>query len=162
MVGSCRENRQNAMAAFAGMWKLDKYESFDSATGSWHDAPNRMGYTGYLLYDGLGHTGVQLVPPGFKDFDNSKGIDSLTNDELKKILNFYSTSFAYFANCEITKEGNTIEHNKLSSNNPKEWGTTVKRDFEFRGDTLILTANELIGGFKSRLRWVKLKYSAKI
>jgi hypothetical protein len=61
-------------------------------------------------------------------------------------LKFLTASFEYFANCKITEQGNSIEHYKLSSNNPKEWGTTVKRDFEFMGDTLILTSNELIGG----------------
>ena len=141
------------MAAFTGIWKLDKYESFDAATHSWKDAQNRQGYTGFLLYDGMGHMGVQLLPPGFKDFDNSNSIDSLTNDELKKRLQLHSSIFAYFANCDISKD--TIEHHKLLSNNPAERGTTVKRNFEFKGDTLLLTAVEAIGGLQSRLRWVK-------
>ncbi len=44
----------------------------------------------------------------------------------------------------------------VSPNHPEDWGTTVKRNFEFKGDTLILTANELVGGRKTRLRWIKL------
>jgi hypothetical protein len=47
---------------------------------------------------------------------------------------------------------NSIEHHRQSPNNHKEWETTIKRNFEFQGDTLILTANELIGGLKTRLR----------
>jgi len=144
------------MGKFTGMWKLDKYESFDSASGKWHDAPSRVGYSGYILYDGKGHMGVQLLPPAFKDVDNTKNIDTLDDKELKKDLKLYSASFEYFANCNIKKEPNSIEHHIVTSNNPEDWGTTVKRNFEFKGDTLILTANELIGGHKTRLRWIKL------
>jgi hypothetical protein len=35
IVCSSRVYRRNAMAAFTGICKLDKYESFDSATGSY-------------------------------------------------------------------------------------------------------------------------------
>ena len=143
------------MDKFAGMWKLDKYESFDSASGKWHDAPSRVGYSGYILYDGKGHMGVQLLPPEFKNVFNNKNTDTSDVQELKKDLRLYSASFEYFANCDIKKE-NLIEHHIISSSHPEEWGTTVKRNFEFKGDTLILTANELIGGRKTRLRWIKL------
>jgi hypothetical protein len=144
------------MNKFTGMWRLDKYEAFDSASNKWHDAPNRIGYSGYILYDGIGQMAVQLFPPGFKDVNTNKTLDSLNNIELRKILKLYSTSFAYFANCDISDDKNSIEHHIVSSNNPEDCGTTVKRDFEFRGDTLILTAKELIGGFKVRLLWIRL------
>jgi len=48
-----------------------------------------------------------------------------------------------------------IEHHIQMSNHQEEIGTTVKRRFEFKDDTLILTANELIGGSKTRLRWIR-------
>lgn len=144
------------MDKFTGMWKLDKYESFDSTSGKWYNTPSRVGYSGYILYDGKGHMGVQLLPPTFKDVDNNKNIDTLNDKDLKKDLKLYSTSFAYFAGCNIKKEENLIEHHIVSSNNPEDWGTTVKRTFEFKGDTLILTATELIGGRKTRLRWLRL------
>ena len=154
VFSSCANVSQNSMLKFTGMWKLDKYESFDSISGKWHDSPNRIGYNGYILYDGIGHMGVQLLPPGFKDVDKTN-TDSAGNDELRKTLQLQAGSFSYFGNCNITDSG-TIEHHRLSSNHPKEWGTAIKRSFEFKGDTLILTAYELIGGFKTRLRWIKL------
>jgi Lipocalin-like domain len=157
IISSCQVNQQNDMKKFTGMWKLDKYESLDTITSKWYPSPKRVGYTGYILYDGMGHMAAQLLPPGFKDFDNSKNIDSLNNMELKKIVNNYYSSFDYVATCKITDDGKSIEHYKLSSNNPKEWGTSVKRDIEFKGDTLILTAKELIGSLKTRLRWVKVE-----
>jgi hypothetical protein len=144
------------MYKFAGMWKLDKYESFDSVSGKWHDTPGRVGYSGYILYDGKGHMGVQLLPPEFKDVFNNKNIDTSDVQELKKDLRLYSASFEYFANCDIKKETNSIEHHIVSSNHPEDWGTTVKRNFVFIFYTLILTANELIGGRKTRLRWIRL------
>lgn len=155
IINSCNVNQQNPMGKFTGMWKLDKYESFDSANGVWRDAPNRIGYSGYIIYDGVGHMGVQLFPPGYKEAGTNKKIDSLNNEELKKILKIHAATFSYFANCDITN-GNSIEHHRVSSLEPKEWGTTLKRNFEFKNDTLILTAKELIEGFKVRLRWVKL------
>jgi hypothetical protein len=155
LVSSCSNNSERAMEKFRGMWKLDKYESLDSASGKWKDSPNRIGYTGYILYDGIGHMGVQLLPPEFKNVDNNKSIDSLGIEELRKTLRLHTTSFSYFAVCDVA-DANSIQHHRLSSNNPKEWGTTTTRTFEFKGDTLILTANELIAGFKTRLRWIKL------
>ncbi|MDP9041217.1 MAG: lipocalin-like domain-containing protein [Bacteroidota bacterium] len=121
-----------------------------------HDSPNRAGYTGYILYDGVGHMGVQLLPPGYKNMYVNKNIDSLGVDEMRTILKLQSASFSYFADCILDEGKNSIEHHKLSSNNPNEWGTTIKRSFQFNGDTLILTANELIGGLRTRLRWIKL------
>jgi Lipocalin-like domain len=154
IVAGCRDRSKNSMTAMRGMWKLDKYESLDSLSGKWHDTPGRIGYTGYILYDGIGHMGVQLLPPGFKDVSNVESIDSIPNEELKKLVKLHKSSFSYFATCNIS-EGNTMEHHRISSNNPREWGTTIRRDFEFNGDTLILTAHELIGGLKTRLRWIK-------
>lgn len=144
------------MQKFTGMWKLDKYESFDSASGIWQNMESRNGYTGYIIYDGMGHVGVQLIPPGLKNFDSNKNIDSLNKKELKQTLQLYLSSFDYFGNCKVIPNQNLIEHHKLSSNHPEELGTTISRHFEFKSDTLILTASELINGHKTRLRWVKL------
>ena len=144
------------MTKFTGMWKLVKYESVDSSTGKWYDTPSRIGYSGYIMYDGKGHMGVQLLPPGYKELNMTNSIDSLNSDELQRIVHLYSRSFEYFANCNINIADSSIEHHRVSSNNPKEWGTTLIRKFDFRGDTLILTAKELIGGLKTRLRWVKI------
>jgi hypothetical protein len=153
---SCKEVHQNRMTKLTGMWKLDKYESFDSISGRWHNARNSLDDSGYILYDGKGHMGVQLLPPGIKSINNIDHIDSLSNEDSKKYLKLYSTSFAYFANCIVIQESNLIEHNIVSSNNQEDSGTTLKRNFKFNGDTLILTANELTRGFKVRLRWTRI------
>jgi lipocalin-like protein len=151
------DGQSNSLKQFKGMWRLEKYEAFDSISGKWKDAPKRIGYSGYILYDGTGHMGVQLFPPDFNKLNDSTSIDSLNSNELKKIATIQSKYFTYFGNCTISAGQNVIEHHIRSSNHPSDIGTTVKWNFEFKGDTLILTAEELIGGSKTRLRWVKCK-----
>jgi len=109
------------------------------------------GCTGYITYDGQGHMGVQITPKGYKDYNTNKNLDSLTNTELKELIKLYQSNWVYFASYKIT--GNTIEHLRLSATEPKNWGTTLTRDFDFKGDTLILTAYEIVNGKKSRLFW---------
>lgn len=135
------------------MWKLEKIESLCSETGNWMYDSSFIGWNGYILYDGHGHMGVQITPKGYKDFDTSKNPDNLANEDLIKLVRFYQSNWVYFADYEIT--GRTIEHKRLSASDPKDWGSVLTRDFEFREDTLLLTAHETIAGKKSRLFWVR-------
>lgn len=156
LLTSCATHFRNSTTNnFAGMWKLEKVEFLDSTTNHWEEDRSKIGYIGYIIYDGMGHMGVQIVSPDYKEFKINKSVDSLDNNELKKLVKFYSTPQVYFANCRISTNVNIIEHHKLSSIRPNEWGTTVKRVFEFKKDTLILTPQEKINGIQSRLRWVK-------
>jgi len=150
----CSTNTQQAANNFDGMWRLDKFESFDSQVNEWMDDSTRIGWAGYILYDGQGHMGVHLIPKGFKDFDTKKNIDSLEHNDLIQLAKFYKSNFVYFANYNVN--GTIIDHNRLTATEPENWGTTLTRDFDFKGDTLILTAREKIGGQQLRLRWIKL------
>jgi len=136
------------------MWKLDKFEALDTLTETWSDDSVWAKWTGYILYDGQGHMGVHLSPPGYKDFDTNKSIDSLSDSEVKILAQFYKSNFVYFADYALTDT--TIEHKRLSATDPTTWGRSLTRDFDFKGDTLVLTAHERIGGQKLRLRWIKL------
>ena len=136
------------------MWRLDKFESFDSLANSWTDDSTRSGWAGYILYDGQGHMAVHLIPKGYKDFDTKKNIDSLEHDELKELAKFYKSNFVYFANYNVN--GTIIDHNRLTATEPENWGTILTRDFVIKGDTLLLTARENIGAQQLRLRWIKL------
>lgn len=154
-IYSCGHKDTKTSNKFNGMWRLDKYESFDSTSNRWSQDTTRIDDSGYIIYDGEGHMGVHLTPKGYKDFDTNKNIDSLNNDDLKKLVKFYRSNFVYFANVELTDS--TVVHKRLSATEPKNWGTILTRDFDFRQDTLILTAHESITGQRLRLRWVKLK-----
>lgn len=139
------------------MWKLDQSQVQDSITGNWIPDPARIGYSGYILYDGLGNMAVQQFPPWYHDFDtdsfSGKNIDSLDKEAVKKVARLYRSTNAYIGNYEISKT--TITHKLLAATNPKAWGTVLKRDFKFSGDTLILTTQEKVNGARRRIRWVK-------
>ena len=153
-IYSCSTKTQQADNKFDGMWRLDKFESFDSLANRWTDDSTRSGWAGYILYDGQGHMGVHLIPKGYKDFDTKKNIDSLEHEDLKELAKFYKSNFVYFANYNVN--GTIIDHNRLTATEPENWETILTRDFDFKGDTLILTARENIGGQQLRLRWIKL------
>ena len=154
-IYSCGSKDTKSNDKFSGMWRLDKFEAFDSLTNTWTDDSTRVGWNGYILYDGQGHMGVHLTPKGYKDFDTKKNIDSLNHDELIALTKFYKSNFVYFSDYILTDS--TVEHKRLSATEPQNWGKSLTRNFEFKQDTLILTAHENIAGQKIRLRWVKLK-----
>lgn len=153
-ISGCRNNEHSIDNKFYGMWRLDKIESIDKESGNWIYDSTFTGWNGYILYDGNGHMGVQITPKGYKDFDADKNIDNIDIEGLKELVKFYQSNFVYFANYKIINR--TIEHKRISATNPKDWGSVLTRDFEFRKDTLILTTHENIWGKKSRLWWVKL------
>lgn len=154
-INSCGNKEINANEKFHGMWKLDKFEAYDSLANTWIDDSTRVGWNGYILYDGQGHMGVHLTPKGYQDFNSNKNIDSLNQGDLIPLAKFYKSNFVYFSNYILNE--NTIVHNRLSATEPSNWGKPFTRDFEFRQDTLILTAHEINAGQKIRLRWTKLK-----
>ena len=98
---------------------------------------------------------VHLYPRGYKDFDTNKSIDSLDLESLKELARFYQSNFVYFADYKIIDDS-TIEHIRISATEPKNFGTKLTRSYEFRKDTLILTAHEKLENKKMRLRWIKL------
>ena len=154
-IYSCGGKDNKSNDKFIGMWRLDKFEVFDSLTNTWTDDSTRIGWNGYILYDGHGHMGVHLTPKGYKDFDTNKNVDSLNHDELVALTKLYKSNFVYFS--DYTLSDSTIEHKRLSATEPQNWGTSLTRNFEFKQDTLILTAHEIIAAQKVRLRWIKLK-----
>jgi hypothetical protein len=89
-----------------------------------------------------------------KDFNGNRNIDSLNHTELKELVTFYQFNFVYFADYVISES--TVEHKRLTATEPGNWGTTLTRNFEFKADTLVLTAQEPIGERKLRLRWIRM------
>lgn len=154
-IFACSTKTKSNDSKFHGMWCLDKFEAYDSSKNAWSDDTTRIGWNGYILYDGHGHMGVHLTPKGYKDFDTNKNIDSLNRDELVALTKFYKSNFVYFSDYILTDS--TVEHKRLSATEPQNWGKSLTRDFEFKQDTLVLTAHEIMAGRKIRLRWIKLK-----
>jgi len=157
LLAICCNIRQkdSVNSKFRGLWKLDKFEAYDSIGGKWVDDFTRVGYSGYILYDGQGHMAVHLMPKGYNDFDPGKNPDSLNCEEVKLLAKIYKSNYVYFASYKT--ENGKIKHTKLSATNPKDRGSVAIREFEFNSDTLILKPMEKINGLKLRLRWIKLK-----
>ena len=137
---------------FKGLWILDKYEIHDSLTGKWSTESSRMGYSGYILFDGLGHMAIQITPADYVEFEQTKKNDSLGK---KVVANFHSNNLIYFAEYKI--EGNQIDNQVISSTNPESIGAILTRDFEFKGKTLLLTPKNKLNGSKIRMKWVKVQ-----
>jgi len=146
-----QKTKQVTQDQFKGLWILDKYEAYDTLSGKWATETSRMGYVGYILFDGAGHMAVQITPADYQDFNLNKK-DSLG---MKVVVDYYSNNLIYFADCKI--EGNIIEHKILSSTNPESVGAILKREFEIKGKTLLLTPKNRLNGSKTRMKWVKMQ-----
>ena len=132
-----------------GLWKLyamDVKDSLDQWT-AW-----RGGMQGYLLYDGDGHMALHLIPIGYEDTDLEfpNFTDTISIEALKYITNNYN----YFGTYTVDIDDQIINHNRISHSNPKDWHTSVKRRFEFNGDTLVIKPVEKENA-KLRLKLLK-------
>ena len=145
-----------------GMYKLYKIESRDSA-GIWRESGRYNGGESYIVYDGLGHMAVQITPKGYNNFkwlDDEQGInekkvqekiDSMSLPELKAAVAVFASNYVYVANYTVDDTANIVTHKRITATIPAVWGTEVKREFTFNGDTITLkplTANR-------RLRWIR-------
>jgi hypothetical protein len=63
-------NTRTDASKFNGLWKLYKYESMEN--GSWQTDSTRIGHNGFILYDGLGHMSVQILPGNFNTYTTHK------------------------------------------------------------------------------------------
>lgn len=145
------------------MFKLFAIEHQDS-TGVWRTSKWAKGGTGYIIYDGRGHMAVQITPKNYSDFKWIKEestidedalrlkTDTMSMTELKEAVMEFASNYVYFANYEINDSLNTITHHLLSSTVPSIWDTSKTRDFQFRGDTIILK----VQGVNRRLKWIRV------
>lgn len=154
-IGCIQQTGTSPHNQFRGLWKLHIIEARDS-TGAWQEFHWNKGGDSYIMYDGLGHMAVQITPKNYKErkvLVPRTAIDSLTINELQADLKTYSSNYVYVANCTVLEEQQIIEHHRLSHTYPFDWGVTVQRRFEFKGDTLILMPVEPQNPL--RLKWVK-------
>jgi hypothetical protein len=115
------------------MWRLNRYEVWDSVSNVWTTDPTRTGLTGFVVYDGLGHMGVQQI--------KTEGDSSENNVDI-----------VYFAKYILLNDS-VIQHTKVSSNFD-DTGFAVRRRFEFNGDTLVLAPEEAVD--RIRVVWIRV------
>jgi Lipocalin-like domain len=152
---ACKVEKPSMMESLRGMYRLERFDQLDTVQHQWVPSPVWEGYSGYIIYDGVGHMAVHLSPKGYRETDVSKPIDSLNPEELRARAKFYQTNYTYFANAKVTDS--FVVHSKLSATNPRDWGTDATRDITLISDTLYLTTREKIGQVRLRLKWIKLR-----
>ena len=146
-----------------GMYKLAKIEVQDS-TGQWLDEWASDG-TGYIVYDGIGHMAVQIMPKGYEQFktlsedesiDPGKvraAVDSMPVEQLKASFEEFVANYVYTGDYSVSDSADVVTHHRLVHTIPSAWNSTVQRRFIFKGDTLELY-NDVD---KRRLTWIKQK-----
>ena len=152
---SCKNDRGlSDFDKFTGRWSLDIVEVQQDSTANWE--PRQGHYKnrqGFILYDGLGGMGVHHVTEHYEDyeFEGKGSLDSLTKTDLRHLAD----NFVYFGKYRVNDSLKIIEHHIESVNFQNMWGTVAKRNYTFKGDTLILS---LITNTypKTRLKWVRL------
>ena len=135
---------------FEGLWTLHIMERRDSASGEWSEW--RDGMQGYILYDGNDNMAVHLIVRGYQNTDLRflNFIDTLAIEKLKHLTG----SYVYFAKYAVDENEKTVQHARISHSNPNDWNEVVKRWYDFRGDTLILSPMEQQNS-SLRLKWLK-------
>ncbi len=150
---SCNQSTNNLHKKMQGLWKLVYFEEYNAQNRKWQLDSQRIGYHGYLLYDGVGHMAIHLTP---KDYNySSSDADSLPLDSLKKQFAYLSTNYVYFGNCLL--KDTAVTHTKLSATDTRDIGKKAMRLISFQHDTLCLTTAEKVKGKKLKLSWVMVK-----
>ncbi|MGI9530483.1 lipocalin-like domain-containing protein [Lutimonas sp.] len=150
---SCKEKKKESEEdGFRGLWTLVSMEQLNSETDQWEEW--RSGMQGYILYDGTNNMSLHLTTRGYEKtairFPNFT--DTIPEDALKHLTN----SYVYVAKYKVDTEQGTVEHARISHSNPGDWNKVVKRNYTFKGDTLILKPVESANS-NLRLTWIKDK-----
>jgi len=98
--------------------------------------------------------GVQITPKDYQHFKAQNELDNLSREDLIEYVKLYRSNFVYFANCNIID--NTIEHHRITSTEPAEWGTILRRNIEFISEYLVLSPKEILWEKQTRLWWKKI------
>lgn len=161
-ISCMRHNTVSRESALAGLYKLHIMEIKDS-TGVWREDDWMKGGTTHILYDGVGHMALQMIPAGYDTFDwvsekesvdvkfMEAYIDSMDTESLREAVKQFSSYYGYLANVKLSDTADIAIHDRFAHTNPECWHTEAHRAFSFSGDTLVL---QLLNGSR-RLLWLK-------
>lgn len=164
LIGCVSRSTSGPGEQLAGLYKMYAIQSQDH-TGAWKESGVANGGESYIIYDGLGHMAVQIMPKGYETFQWMEEEDALNKEkfrarvdgmsvrELKEAVSLFASNYTYVANYKVDPSENEVTHQRLIGSIPAIWGTEVKRRLSFSGDTLILL-NPLVN---RRLTWIRQK-----
>lgn len=118
---------------FVGTWTLQSLEmaTADNAI----ERPFGNNPAGYLIYDSSGNMAVQLMNPDRQRFASDDKFGA-TAEELRQA---FTTFEGYFGTYEVRENERIVIHRVIGALFPNWSGTEQRRNFEFRGDQLILS-----------------------
>ena len=143
---------QTAETPFYGMWNLHVMEQQNPDTGDW--GIWRNGMQGHILYTNDGYMSVHLTTLGYEN--TQLRFPNFTDTISTAALKYLTNSYVYVAKYTVYEDESVVQHARISHSNPGEWNAVVRRRYQFKGDTLILSPEEEQNS-SLRLKWVKAK-----
>ena len=120
------------MNRFLGAWRLVSFEEETIDGEIVH--PYGENPIGLLIYDSSGRISVQIMRRDREPFSSSEW-KTVPAEEIKKAIEGFT---AFFGSFEVDGANNTVIHRVEGHVLPGGVGKTLRREFEFTGDLLIL------------------------
>lgn len=129
---------------FFGVWRLTRYELKTKATGKivhpYTEKPE-----GRITYDQAGRMSAQLMRPGRKPLAGNVPqagaaliFEKATTEELREVCGGF---IAYYGTFDVLAAERTVVHHIQASLLPNWVGRDLRRQYEFKGNTLTLIAD---------------------
>ena len=120
------------MNRFIGAWRLVSFEEETSDGEIVY--PYGENPIGSLIYDSSGRMSVQIMRRDREPFSSSEW-ETTTAEEIKDAVEGFT---AFFGSFEVDAANKTVIHRVEGHVLPGSVGKTLRREFEFTGDLLIL------------------------
>ncbi len=138
---------------FIGTWKLISC-TFESATGE-ITYPFGQKPAGYIIYNNDGYMSVAIMQADRPKFATDDWFGGTDNEKAKAFEGFT----AYCGKYEVLEDQNKVMHYPEVISVPNQTNVPQERDFEFKGDQLILSVASFSVDDEeqsSRLVWQKV------
>src|ERR1035437_9817478 len=167
-IQSCQtanQKEENNDKLLIGSWKFIADQELDNNNQVKNEDTN---VRGLLIYTVDGKMSVQLLWHGSrtslvndtimnqdgKSFGVGLGNSSWTLDQSRKIIDTYD---AYFGDYSVDWENKVVTHTISGNLRPEKEGTSYKRAFQIKGDTLFLRSADPDPNMKWQTKWIRNK-----
>jgi len=167
-IQSCQtanQKEENNDKLLIGSWKFIADQELDNNNQVKNEDTN---VRGLLIYTVDGKMSVQLLWHGSrtslvndtimnqdgKSFGVGLGNSSWTLDQSRKIIDTYD---AYFGDYSVDWKNKVVTHTISGNLRPEKEGTSYKRAFQIKGDTLFLRSADPDPNMKWQTKWIRNK-----